>query len=133
MDNKLELEAWIDTQMELDNLPGVNDYGDLTFDDQGYYRGVAVSNATFYDSYQCTSEFCDLGNVVDDIEQKYRANPHEVLPKDPSFEALRPNFAWSPVEVIKRAFDVTTRWARRIEHLPFRKHFKSRFPALNIH
>ena len=24
-------------------------------------------------------------------------------------------------------------WVRSIEHLPFRKHFKSRFPALNVH
>ena len=37
------------------------------------------------------------------------------------------------MDVIKTAFDVTTRWARSIEHLPFRKHFKSRFPALNVH
>ena len=35
--------------------------------------------------------------------------------------------------MIKKTFDVTTRWARCIEHLPFRKHFKSRFPALNVH
>ena len=47
MDNELDLEAWVDAQMELDNLPGVNDYGDLTFDDEGYYRGVTVSKATF--------------------------------------------------------------------------------------
>ena len=67
-----------------------------------------------------TKRFCDV-------------NPHEVSSNDPDFEALRPNFAWAPVEVIKRTFDITTRWARSIEHLPFRKHFKSRFPALNVH
>jgi hypothetical protein len=46
---------------------------------------------------------------------------------------LRPNFAWAPIDIIKKTFDVTTRWAQSIEHLPFQKHFKSRFPALNVH
>ena len=89
--------------------------------------------AVFYDSYQCTSEYCDLEDIVDNIERKYRVNPHEVSQNDPDFEALRPNFARALVEVIKCTFDVTTRWARCVEHLPFRKHFKSRFPALNVH
>ena len=57
VDNDLELDQWLDAQMELDNLPGVNDYGDLTFDDQGYYRDVTVKMAVFFDSYQCTSEY----------------------------------------------------------------------------
>ena len=35
VDSDLDLDQWLDAQMELDNLPGVNDYGDLTFDDQG--------------------------------------------------------------------------------------------------
>ena len=128
-----DLDQWPDAQMELDNLPGINDCGDLIFDDQGYYRDVTVKTAIFYDSYQCTSEYCDLEDIVDNIERKYRVNPHEVSQNDPDFEALRPNFAWAPVDVIKRTFDVTTRWARSVELLPFRKHFKSRFPALNVH
>ena len=114
VDNDLELTQWLYAQMELDNLPEVNDYGDLTFDDQGYYRDVTVKMAVFYDSYQCTSEYCDLEDIVDNIKRKYRENPHEVSQNDPDFKALRPNFAWAPVEVIKRTFDVTTRWAPSI-------------------
>ena len=106
MDNKLELEQCLDAQMELDNLLGVNDYSDLTFDDQGYYRGVTIYQ--FNDSYQCTSEFCDLEDIVNHIEHKYHVNPHEVSHDDPDFEALRPNFTWVPVEVINRTFNVTT-------------------------
>ena len=51
----------------------------------------------------------------------------------PNFEALQPCFAWAPVDVIKHTFAVTTRYAKNILHLPLRKHFKSRFPALNVH
>ena len=36
VNNDLDLEQWLDAQMELNNLPGVNDYGDLTFDNQRY-------------------------------------------------------------------------------------------------
>ena len=72
-------------------------------------------------------------DIVDAIDIKYIVKPHEVTSQDPHFESLRPNFEWAPVEVIKRTFDVTSRWARCIEQYPFRKHFKSRFPALNVH
>ena len=132
-DNELELDEWLDAMMEEDYLPGVNDYGDLTFDDQGYYRNVDVNNAEFHDTFQDIDEFSGDNDYIDRIETKYHINPHEVSSNDPDFEALRPNFAWAPAETIKRTFDVTTRWARSIEQLPFRKHFKSRFPALNVH
>jgi len=35
--------------------------------------------------------------------------------------------------VIKKTFAVTTQFARNAYRLPFRKHFKSHFPALNVH
>ena len=30
LDNEMDLEQWLDAQMEHDGLPGINDYGDLT-------------------------------------------------------------------------------------------------------
>ena len=95
VDNEMDLEQWLDAQMEHDDLPGINDYGDLTFDDQGYYLDVTVNNVNFYDAYQSISEFCELEDIVDHVEYKYRVNPHEVSHNDPDFEALRPYFAWS--------------------------------------
>jgi hypothetical protein len=76
---------------------------------------------------------CDLDDVVQNLEQKFRCANHVVSSKDLDFELLQPNFAWAPVDVIKRTFDITTRWAQSIKHHPFRKHFKSRFPAFNVH
>ena len=65
VDNDMDLEEWLDAQMEHDDLPGINNYGDLTFDDQGYYREVTVNNVNFYNTYQYVSEFCELEDIVD--------------------------------------------------------------------
>ena len=40
VDCELDLEEWHDACMELDDLPGINEYGDLTFDNQGFYRNI---------------------------------------------------------------------------------------------
>jgi hypothetical protein len=110
--NELEIKEWLDAQMEHDFLPGVNDYADLTFNDQGNYRNVAVNNAEFMDSSQyILAVVCDLNDVVQNLKQKFRCANHVVSSKDPDFELLQPNFAWAPVDIIKRTFDITTRWA----------------------
>jgi hypothetical protein len=41
-DNNLPLEEWLDALMEEELLPGVNDYGDLIFYDQGHYRSDPI-------------------------------------------------------------------------------------------
>jgi len=52
------------------------------------------------------------------------------VPRD--YEALRPYLLWKPVEIIKKTFAATTQFAQNVVRLPLRKHFKSRFPALNV-
>ena len=53
--------------------------------------------------------------------------------KEPNYEALRPNFGWAPADIIKRTFNATTQYAKQIIHENgMRRHFKSRFPALNV-
>ena len=50
----------------------------------------------------------------------------------PDLDCLRPNFGWVPVDRIKATLDKTTQFYRATIHHPFRKHFKSRFPAANV-
>ena len=58
---------------------------------------------------------------------------HETKEKEPDYEALRPHFGWAPVDVIKKTLEATTRYARQINDGGYlKKHFKSRFPALNV-
>ena len=132
-DSVLTVEEWFEATMKLDGkVPSTNDYGDQRFDLQGYYRQREVnnSNLVFFDAYQ---ESPELDDIIDHVENQYRVNIHTVTPKDPAFEMLRSKFIWAPVDVIKKTFDTTTRWARSTDNWAFRKHFKSRFPALNVH
>ena len=48
------------------------------------------------------------------------------------FEKLRPYFCWVNKHNIEKTFHKTTQWAVASTRYPMRKHFKSRFPALNI-
>jgi hypothetical protein len=57
---------------------------------------------------------------------------HKVKVRTRDYEALRPNFAWAPIEVIKRTLDATTQMFCNMYRMPLRKHFKSCFPAANV-
>lgn len=152
VDNEVDMEEWLDARMELEDLPSFNEYGDFKFDEQGYYRHRTTDSDTvnivnyhnfgrppdmseFLDAREELDEYDDLEDFIDFIDTSTNRRVHNmsVSEKHPNFELLRPFFAYSPVNVIKRTFDVTTRWARSIEHRPFRKHFKSRNPACNVH
>ena len=52
--------------------------------------------------------------------------------KEPAYEALRSKLGWKPADVIKKTFAATTQFFRNSYRLPFRKHYKSRFPSANV-
>ena len=60
------------------------------------------------------------------------AFPQTIVPKLPDLNSLRPHFGWVPTDHIKVTLDATTQYYHDTVHYPFRKHFKSRFPAANI-
>ena len=59
-------------------------------------------------------------------------NPTRSCRKNRDWPKLRKYFAWKPWEVIRDTFQVTTQYAVRESRLPLRRHFRSRFPALNV-
>ena len=79
------------------------------------------------------------GNLQDDINliladcRQMRAISHTVSVAQPNLELLRPLFGWVPVDRIKKTLESTTQFSRASVRLPMRKHFKSRFPACNVH
>ena len=60
------------------------------------------------------------------------AFPQQLRPRLPDLDVLRPHFGWVPVDRIQATLDATTQYYRATIHHPFRKHFKSRFPAANV-
>ncbi len=53
--------------------------------------------------------------------------------QDPDYEKLRPLFGWMPTKTIRKTFENTTQFARMPNSPVLKKHFKSPFPALNVH
>ena len=58
--------------------------------------------------------------------------PHKILPSNPDFEKLRPNFGWLPKDVVKATIENSTQWYQGENRFPMRHHIKSRFPAANV-
>jgi hypothetical protein len=60
------------------------------------------------------------------------ACPQHMKCRLPDAESLKPNFGWVDVKRIQSTLDHTTQYYRAAIHYPFRKHFKTRFPAANF-
>jgi hypothetical protein len=79
------------------------------------------------------------GNLQDDIDliladcHQTRTASNTVTVAKPDLELLRPFFGWVPVDRIKKTIDFTTQFARASVRLPMQKHFKSSYPAYNVH
>ena len=110
----LDGEAVIDDPSETDAIPvsyipddtRVNVYGEILLDDH---------DAT-----------------VDHAIITVKANAAKLTNKAPDYNVLRPYFGWTPIDRIKKTLLATTQFARATMQLPFRKHFKTRFPAANV-
>ena len=108
----------MDNEQDIDNSIGqTNSSYDNTLDYITHHANIQHSSKVDYDDY--------LHAIV-------KANNLNVDVAEPKYELLKPNFGYAPVDVIKKTFKCTTQWAKIIERYPFRKHFKSRFPALNV-
>ena len=51
----------------------------------------------------------------------------------PNYSSLRPYFAWLPTNVVQLTFKNTTQHARTTISTILKKHYKSPYPALNVH
>ena len=58
-------------------------------------------------------------------------SPSKRKENEPDYASMIPNFAWMPIESIKNTFKATTQYAKYTIGGTFRRHFKTRFPALN--
>ena len=147
------LDGEIDVK-DLDDIPPVNIYGDIRFDQQGNYRGrygAHLSHRTinYGESFSYSSEDNDLEGYLEACIYRISNHHHitrhtlpvdvtrnisksEWSPKIPEAGVLRRYLGWVPEDVVTKTIENTTQWGRHVEQGTYKKHFKSRFPAFNV-
>ena len=114
-----------------------DDWGDV-WDE--HFEKIGLYDDLDYDSSTATESVPDSegphlsfqGIDTDDPGGHIQHNEHKTHPQEDNFEALRPFLGWAPVEAVKNTIKATTRYAREPHQTYLKKHFKSRFPALNV-
>ena len=66
------------------------------------------------------------------ILNKICAFPQKIKRSFPDLDTLKPNLGWVNNDRIQKSLEKTTQFYRATDFYPFRKHYKSRFPAANV-
>jgi hypothetical protein len=114
-------DQWYDAMSDFPNA-----LDDNPFDAEGDYRHIHA-----FDLFITNSILED--SIIPDLPWLYQAHEHQIQDREQDFGCFRPNFAWLPEDTVKRTFACTTQYARMPMSTVLRKHYKSPFPALNIH
>ena len=129
------------TDHDLATLPHITFTSDADWDPRVLDNEITASSPSLLDGLadahlgDTDTRVSDLGEylghhtIVDRICCAGRC----YVPTAPDLVALQPKFGWLNTNTIQRTLEQTTQYARNVCRLPMRKHFKSRFPALNVH
>ena len=101
-----------------------------------WYNTMSDSSNT-YDSIADIVDYAvfhhHLASTTTVNEHQIQCNNKSIAKKHPNYEALRPFFINASAKVIKRTFEATTQFARKVTNgLQLRRTFRSPFPALNV-
>ena len=69
---------------------------------------------------------------VERLANALHAYPQNMKRHFDDLDLLQPNFAWISPERIQHTLELMTQFYRAANYYPFRKHFRSRFPAANV-
>jgi hypothetical protein len=126
---------------------GTGHYMDRRFDETGMYNHRVVAHMHVltgspdlqFEHHVITNN----GNMMftnPNVECSESTNPqfslhsHQSKPTRPNLDELHSKFGWAPTYIIARTLSATTQFARQIIRTNgMRQHFRSRFPALNVH
>jgi hypothetical protein len=123
IDNEIDLVTdWHDAVQDLPSDP----YVEPRFNSTGEYRHRHVATFDIFSS----SDFVPRSTAIDNI---LSSNQHDMTRNSHNYEALRPCLGWVSADTVQKTIMATTQFAREVYNAPMRKHFKSRFPALNVH
>ena len=94
---------------------------DTPFDDYGEYMHTHELEATY-------SRIVQANSTIKSQPQARSSDASSI-----NFESLQPKFGWLPVDVIRNTFNNTTQFYRATASAQLKKHFRSPYPACNIH
>ena len=116
IDFEHDTEQWFDTMEELPDLDH-----HIPFDDYGEYLHGHELEATLSNVFQAQ---LSIGSQV---------TPRQVDTSRIDFSTLQSKFGWLPIDVIRNTFSNTTQFYRTPASSHLKKHFRSPYPACNIH
>jgi hypothetical protein len=123
-----ENDDWYDAVSALTMNPNA-----VLFDEFGDYRREVGETEIFYDSQPTP----DIDDIIEDCVTTpsgfYQVHERNTIPQPADFTALRPLFGWLPIKTIQDTFANTTQFARTARSTVMKKHYRSPFPALNVH
>jgi hypothetical protein len=123
IDNEIDLATdWYDAVQDLPNDP----YVEPRFNSTGDYWHRHVANFDIFLSSEIIAHSTAIDNILS-------SNKHNMVRNERNYEALRPCLGWVSTDTVKKTILATTQFAREVYNAPMHKHFKSRFPALNVH
>ena len=130
LDNEYTAEHIDDAESALEGFeldPTVNDYGEP----------VDLFDAEL-NKVTSTEQYKRIETSINEHKKKTRNISERTYTKYDygdslaDYEALQPNFLHVPKERIRNTLRSTTQFFRANTNLPFRKHFRSRFPGANV-
>jgi len=123
------------TQADLVAYPHVTMTADCYWDpachdSDAFYDPVTPDE---YDTYpdECYHDTTD-GEVVANSSKVHKA-PKSIMPAKPNFESLRKFFNWVDVDRVRKTLEHTTQFFRAARQNRLKRHYKTRFPAANVH
>ena len=130
------MDMMVPTQQELDSLPHIILTADTEWNPKVLDNEVDLDAEWSNEVVQLPEDydygphaFDSTGNYL----KRYIHKEHQIHHREPDYAALRPYFGWSPSDIIKRTFAVTTQFARQImRDRNLREHYRTRFPACNV-
>jgi len=114
-------DEWFDAILNMND-----EFTSSLFNDFGSYcRQHIVNSSQLQDQ--------DLESFIVSPTMMLEIHEQELQSEERNYESLCPLFAWLPADKIKCTFEATTKYA----HIPMStilcKHYKSPFPAMNVH
>jgi Reverse transcriptase (RNA-dependent DNA polymerase) len=129
----------IPTKEEMESLPHVILTSDADWDPSIMDNKIDTTNSDWIEKDDMMDYLINrMKTITDNLSETYddnvnMAKTHMVEKEQDDIEQLRPYFGWSPSLVVKKTLENTTQFGRSI-HLydNMRKHYKSRYPAMNV-